>query len=76
MLYQNYLKNYDINTLNTDNANQLAILINSIPKELTMTVHGNHMFFLGQKGAEETAEKIDSLINSVNLIKAKLNQKI
>lgn len=76
MLYQNYLKNFDLNTLNAHNANQLAIFINSIPKELTMTVHGNHLFFVGQKGAEETAEKIDSLINSVNLIKAKLNQKI
>lgn len=72
MLYQNYLKNIKVDTLDDANYGRLSDLINSIPKELTMVVHGNHMFFVGQKGAAETADNIDHLIDSANRIRKQL----
>lgn len=76
MLYQNYFKNVDSNSLGTVSSKKLYVFINNIPQKLTMTVHGNHMFFVGQKGAKETADKINLLINSANAVQKQLKQKI
>jgi hypothetical protein len=46
--------------------------INEIPIKLTINIHGNHMFFIGQKGAHETAMKINLLIKNVAIINKKL----
>lgn len=76
MLYQNYLNKIDSKAPKTANFDKIRGLIDNIPTKLTMTVHGNHMFFVGQKGAKETADKVEDLINSASLMQKVLNQKI
>ncbi len=76
MLYQNYLIHINNATLDVVSYEKLNNFFNKIPAQLTMTVHGNHMFFVGQKGAKETAIKIDDLIHTANMIQKELNKKI
>ena len=44
-------------------------LLAQIDRLLTKTVHGNHFFFVGKKGARETAEKVEILMQEIQDMK-------
>lgn len=72
MVYKQYLSQQDLTALSPEKWNALTTLIHSLPAQLTMTVHGNHFFFVGEKGARETVEDVEVLIGRVNEIKSQL----
>ena len=68
MIYHQYMFYTNIET----NINKFAItkrILNQIPQHFSDTVHGNHFFFVGKKGARETALKIELLMQHINLTK-------
>ena len=71
MLYSKYISHMNMN-LNKYESTQ--ILLDQIPQLLSETVHGNHFFFVGMKGARETAQKIEIIMQRINATKQKLNQ--
>lgn len=66
MLYVNYPMVFT--RINPDSKN-IIYFINNLSDELTRTVHGNHLFFVGEKGAKTTADYIDELIHKTKAIK-------
>ncbi len=46
-------------------------LLTEIPQYLSETVHGNHFFFVGKKGARETVQKIELIMQHINTTKQK-----
>jgi len=68
MVYKNYLANQALSSLPRDKWEAISKMIDTLPQQLTMTVHGNHFFFVGEKGARETAEDVDELISRVKKI--------
>lgn len=57
------------------NANKFAIskrILSQIPQHFSDTVHGNHLFFVGKKGARETAQKIETLLQKMDSTKQNL----
>jgi hypothetical protein len=70
MLYAQYISKIDMHkNLNTYSITK--IILNQVPQYLSETVHGNHFFFVGKKGARETAEKIELMLQHVNEMKQK-----
>ena len=74
MIYKNYLGKHDLTILSEEKWRALSTLVNDLPNNLTLTVHGNHFFFVGEKGAKATAEKIDELVARISKIKKQLEQ--
>jgi hypothetical protein len=68
MVYHNYLIKKDLTRLSRTQWRQLMTLIDNLPQNLTLTIHGNHFFFLGEKGARETAQGINILASRVSKI--------
>jgi len=73
MIYKNYLSQANLSTLPEKNWTRLTKTINDLPNNLTLTVHGNHFFFVGEKGAQTTADEIHTLIARVENTKAILD---
>jgi hypothetical protein len=69
MVYQIYLAQIDLFKLSSRRWNQLKEIIDKLPNELISTVHGNHFFFVGEKGAMDTADKIDLLLSKTKHLK-------
>lgn len=69
MINQKYLAN-----MNITNDKKFIDFIHQIPIQLTKIIHGNHLFFIGEKGACETADDIDLLIKNVATIKIKMRK--
>jgi hypothetical protein len=57
-----------------DNWTKLIGLVHSAPSRMTSCVHGNHFFFLGERGAKETADVIDSQIQYAEDFKAEFTE--
>ncbi len=73
MIYSQYLTG-KLSGASSQKWHEISEFLNSLPQLLTMTVNGNHFFFLGEKGAKNTAEHINSLLGRVESVKKKLNQ--
>ncbi|MBL7481287.1 hypothetical protein [Legionella bononiensis] len=76
MIYARYLKGKIPDDISPQRWQAITDLINSLYTQLTLSINGNHFFFIGEKGAQETAEKITILIQRVEQVKSKLNQLI
>ncbi len=76
MIYQVYLVQVDLSKLSSLRWNQLKKIIDKLPNELISTVHGNHFFFVGEKGAMDTADKIDMFHLKTKLIKDSITEVI
>lgn len=63
MIYSHYLKNKDLSKLTQQQWNEVIHLVDKIPQIFKLTVHGNHFFFVGEKGAAESANKIEELLS-------------
>lgn len=72
MIYKNYLKSIDYSKLTRVNWQKIKELINELPKSLKIQVNGNHFFFVGEKGAQASANAIAVLINRVTQTKKTL----
>lgn len=72
MINKNYLQGKNLASLSIVQWNNLMLTMNTMPTELTITVHGNHFFFVGEKGAKDTMEAIEILLSRVNNIKNQL----
>ncbi|KTC78183.1 alpha/beta hydrolase family protein [Legionella brunensis] len=72
MINHHYLTNSHLSMMTPIAWKRLTFLLNSLAQELTLTVHGNHFFFVGEKGAKETAESIDFLLARLTKVKKKL----
>jgi hypothetical protein len=70
MLYAQYISKIDISK-NLDKYIITSRLLNQVPQYLSENVHGNHFFFVGKKGAHETEEKIELMLQHVNEMKHK-----
>ncbi|RAP36068.1 hypothetical protein B1207_10890 [Legionella quinlivanii] len=73
MIYSQYLKG-KLSGASSHKWHKISELLNSLPQLLTMTVNGNHFFFLGEKGARKTAEQINELLGRVDSLKEKLHK--
>ncbi len=73
MLYSHYLGLGNLSEDPDKYANTKQIL-NKIPLYLSETVRGNHFFFVGEKGARETAQKIEIILQHINIMKQNLSQ--
>lgn len=71
MLYAQYIAPMNVNA-NAEKYNATKLMLTQIPQYLSETVHGTHFFFVGKKGARETAEKIELMLQHVNEMKQKL----
>lgn len=71
MLYAKYISHINMNS-NPDNYAAIKQTLTEIPQYFSETVHGNHFFFLGKKGAFETAQKIELIMQRINDTKQKL----
>jgi hypothetical protein len=49
---------------------RLIDLVHSAPEQMTIPVDGNHFFFVGEKGARETADAIGSLMQRAEVFEA------
>ncbi|KTD36641.1 Alpha/beta hydrolase family protein [Legionella nautarum] len=72
MIYNHYLKGNDLNKLTPEQWSRLAHLIDETPDYLKLNVHGNHFFFVGEKGASATADKIEELESRVKKISGQI----
>jgi pimeloyl-ACP methyl ester carboxylesterase len=72
MIYKHYLKDSDLNKLTPEQWSKLAHLIDETPDYLKLSVHGNHFFFVGEKGASATADKIEELESRVKNISGQI----
>jgi hypothetical protein len=72
MLYAQYIARINLNAKPGKYAAMQQIL-NQTPQYLSETVHGNHFFFVGQKGASETAQKIELIMQRIDAMKQKIN---
>jgi hypothetical protein len=51
---------------------QLTQLVQSAPEQMTFSVTGNHFFFLGEKGARETAQAVVDLLGRMEAIQSRM----
>ncbi len=67
VIYQNYLLDQSANftALSTEKWQQLVDLVRMAPEQLSTTVKGNHMFFVGELGARATVDALNYLKQSV-----------
>ena|GEM_PF-1440653 len=73
-IMSNQLKGVDYTKLTSSQWNNIQKLINTLPSTLHMQVKGTHFFFVGQKGAKETAKDISILSNRVTSINKTLKE--
>lgn len=69
MIYSQYLKNKDLTKLSPQKWSELSRLIDNMPHIFNLTVHGNHFFFVGEKGASDSADRVEELLLKVHEIK-------
>ena len=74
MIYNRYLKGNDLNKLTAEQWSKLAHLIDETPDYLKLSVHGNHFFFVGEKGASASANQIEELESRVKSINEQLQK--
>jgi hypothetical protein len=55
---------------------ELIEVTQEAPDRLTTTVHGNHLFFIGEKGASRLADNIEQLESKVKELKAEIGDLI
>lgn len=72
MLYAQYISSNNMNA-NPDGYAATKQVLVTLPQYLSETVHGNHFFFVGKKGARETAQKIELIMQHINATKQKLD---
>ncbi len=70
MLYAQYVSHINMNS-NSSNYAATKRILTQIPQYFSETVHGNHFFFVGKKGARETAQKIELIMQHINVTKRK-----
>lgn len=71
---KNYLSIPAVGKLSPDQWKSVKSLIaNSIPEKFCMTIHGNHFFFVGEAGARQTAEAIETLADRYKNFKKQLS---
>ncbi|OQV07234.1 hypothetical protein CLAIMM_11697 [Cladophialophora immunda] len=59
---------------NTQQWHELRRFIDSAPDRMRSVVEGNHFFFLGEKGARQTAEVISDLVHSIERLDSDLSR--
>lgn len=69
MIYNTQLKGINLTKLPPEKWQQLRQLLQAIPQNLLLTVHGNHLFFIGEVGAKATADSIDELLKRIEKTK-------
>ncbi|MFC3908047.1 hypothetical protein ACFORL_03000 [Legionella dresdenensis] len=74
MINKNYLQKIEPSKLAPAQWQQLRTLVNNLPDYLKITVHGNHFFFVGEKGAKATADAIETLSGRVRAVKQQLEK--
>lgn len=52
---------------------QLSQLVYSAPEQMTVSITGNHFFFLGEKGARETAQAVTRLVERMGSIQSQMD---
>jgi pimeloyl-ACP methyl ester carboxylesterase len=75
MVYHNYLANKNLTKLSDKQWHQVMSTMDKLAQNLTLTVHGNHFFFVGEIGAKETAHDISILAARVKQVKQSLGKK-
>jgi hypothetical protein len=68
MVEKKHLKDLE----STQKWDKLRALFHEAPSRMSREVWGNHFFFVGEKGARETAEKIGDLLNEGVILKSEL----
>lgn len=71
MLYHQYISYMNIDS----DPSKFAVvkrILSQIPQHFSETVHGNHFFFVGKKGARDTAQKIEIIMQHINTTKQNL----
>jgi pimeloyl-ACP methyl ester carboxylesterase len=69
---RDYLKTLDAESLPPSRWRALINLVRGAPSQLSATVHGNHVFFVGRAGAQQTAENVQILEEAARGLKAEL----
>lgn len=72
MLYANYISHLDLNS-NPKKYAEIEQTLTQITQYFSETVHGNHFFFVGEKGARETAQKVENIVQHINSTKQKFD---
>lgn len=70
MLYAQYFSQPKLNS--PSNYAENKQLLQYLPQNFSATVHGNHFFFVGKFGAQETADTIELIIKQIDVVKQKL----
>jgi hypothetical protein len=52
----------------------LADMVHSLPRQISKTIPGNHYFFLGERGARETADTIVELLSKAMEFESRFQQ--
>lgn len=67
VIYQNYLvcQGANFTSVSTSKWQQLVDLVRTAPDQLSTTVEGNHMFFVGELGARATVDGLNYLKQKV-----------
>lgn len=73
MLFTQYITQISIKNLDTFNA--IKKLLTQIDETFSEKVHGNHFFFVGKKGARDTAQKIELIMQRILNTKQILDSK-
>ncbi|MFV0490192.1 MAG: hypothetical protein ACK5M4_00040 [Pseudorhodobacter sp.] len=60
----------DVNTLSDESWRGILDLTRSLDEKLSMTIDGNHFFFMGEPGAKATAEALAQLDKNVTEVKS------
>lgn len=74
MLYHVYLNQLNLAKAPQSTWLSLNKFFDTLPAALTLTVHGNHFFFVGEKGAKQTVTDVDILLNKTEQLKIQLNK--
>lgn len=73
MIYSKYMDSSNISN-KPDQFLEAKNILNQSPQFLSASVHGNHFFFVGKQGAEETAKKIILILQHVYSMKTRLKK--
>ena len=73
-IYQSYLTDMGVSPRDLPPGQWQALInvVNEAPKRLSVAVHGNHFFFVGEQGARQTARNIGLLEQRVATLKSEL----
>lgn len=72
MLYVQYLDHINMDE-NPNKFSEIKQILTRIQQQFSETAHGTHFFFVGKKGARETAQKVEIIMQRINVMKQNLH---